>query len=241
MEIHEPHTWNVTPKEAAAIQRAMRERVSLVDAVDTDDIRIVAGVDNAYRGRGKETIAYAVVVALEFATMEVIERSYAERAARFPYVPGLLSFREAPAILDAFQGLKVEPDVLLFDGQGIAHPRRFGLASHLGVVLDRPSIGCAKSKLVGTFEEPERVFGSWTPLIHRDETVGVALRTRPTHAPLFVSPGHKLSVSTAVGIVLRCCRDERFMPEPTRLAHDAITEYAWMAGDGGHGTRDARQ
>lgn len=230
MEIHEPHAWDVTPKEAAAIQREMRGRVSLENAIAVEDIRVVAGVDNSYKRRGKETTAYAVVVALDFATMEVIETSYAEREIGFPYVPGLLSFREAPAILDAFRGLAVEPDVILFDGQGIAHPRRIGLAAHLGVVLDRPSIGCAKSKLVGEFEEPERVFGAQTPLVHRDEQVGVALRTRPRHAPLFVSPGHKLSVPIAVEIVLRCCRDERFMPEPTRLAHDAVTEYAREVG-----------
>jgi deoxyribonuclease V len=223
MDIIEPHGWDVTPKEAAAIQREMRDRVRLVDAIEIGEIRVVAGVDNSYKRQRKETTAYAVVVALDFATMEVIETSFATRDVGFPYVPGLLSFREAPAILDAFRGLNAEPDVILFDGQGIAHPRRIGLASHLGVVLDRPSIGCAKSKLVGTYDEPERVFGAQTPLIHRDEQVGVALRTRPTHAPLFVSPGHKLSVSTAVEIVIRCCRNERFLPEPTRVAHDSVT------------------
>jgi deoxyribonuclease V len=237
MEIAEPHAWDVTPKEAAAIQREMRERVSLVDAIAVDDIRVVAGVDNTYTRQRKETTAYAVVVALDFATMEVVETSFAVCEVGFPYVPGLLSFREAPAILDAFRGLKTEPDVILFDGQGIAHPRRIGLASHLGVVLDRSSVGCAKSKLVGEFEEPERVFGAQTPLVHRGEQVGVALRTRPRHAPLFVSPGHKLSIPTAVEIVLRCCRDERFMPEPTRLAHEAITEYAREDRESGIGNR----
>jgi deoxyribonuclease V len=237
MEIHEPHGWDVTPKEAAAIQREMRERVSLVDAIAVDDIRVVAGVDNTYKRQQKETTAYAVVVALDFTTMEVIETSFAEREVGFPYVPGLLSFREAPAILDAFRGLKAEPDVILFDGQGIAHPRRIGLASHLGVVLDKPSIGCAKSKLVGEFEEPERVFGAQTPLMHKGEQRGVALRTRPRHAPLFVSPGHKLSIPTAVEIVLRCCRDERFMPEPTRLAHELVTGFAREDRDSGSGIR----
>ncbi len=233
MEIHEPHAWDVTPKEAAAIQREMRERVSLVDAISVDDIRVVAGVDNTSTRQRKETTAYAVVVALDFATMEVIETSFAVCEVGFPYVPGLLSFREAPAILDAFRGLKAEPDVILFDGQGIAHPRRIGLASHLGIVLDKPSIGCAKSKLVGEFEEPERVLGAQTPLTHKDEQVGVALRTRPRHAPLFVSPGHKLSIPTAVEIVLRCCRDERFMPEPTRLAHDEVTGFRHQVSGAG--------
>ena len=238
MEIHELHDWDVTPKEAAAIQREMRGRVSLDDAIAVEDIRVVAGVDNSYRRKGEESIAYAVVVALDFTTMEVIETAYATREIAFPYVPGLLSFREAPAILDAFRGLTATPDVVLFDGQGIAHPRRLGLASHVGVIIDRPSIGCAKSKLVGAYDEPERVFGAQTPLVHRDEQVGVALRTRSRHAPLFVSPGHKLSIPTAVEIVLRCCRDERFMPEPTRLAHELVTEYAKR--DQGSGTRGWR-
>jgi deoxyribonuclease V len=237
MEIAEPHAWDVTPKEAAAIQREMSEQVSLIDAIAVEDIRVIAGVDNTYRKQVKRTTAYAVVVALDFVTMEVVETSFAVCEVGFPYVPGLLSFREAPAILDAFRGLKAEPDVILFDGQGIAHPRRIGLASHLGVVLDRSSVGCAKSKLVGEFEEPERVFGAQTPLVHRGEQVGVALRTRPRHAPLFVSPGHKLSIPTAVEIVLRCCRDERFMPEPTRLAHEAITEYAREDRESGIGNR----
>jgi deoxyribonuclease V len=226
MDFSEPHGWDVTPKEAAVIQREMRERVSLVDGIAIDDIRVVAGVDSTYTRQRKETTAFAVVVVLDFATLEMIETSFATREIGFPYLPGLLSFREAPAVLDAFRGLAVAPDVILFDGQGIAHPRRIGLAAHVGVVLDRPSIGCAKSKLVGTFDEPERVFGAQTPLIHRDDVVGAALRTRPTHTPLFVSPGHKLSVQTAVEIVLRCCRDERFLPEPTRLAHELVTKYA---------------
>jgi deoxyribonuclease V len=233
MEIHEPHRWDVTPKEAAAIQREMRDRVSLVDAIEIGEIRVVAGVDNSYKRQRKVTTAYAVVVALDFATMEVIETSFATREVGFPYVPGLLSFREAPAILDAFRGLNAEPDVILFDGQGIAHPRRIGLAAHLGVVLDRPSIGCGKSKLVGEFDEPERVFGAQTPLIHRDEQVGVALRTRPTHAPLFVSPGNNVSIPTAVEIVLRCCREGRFMPEPTRLAHDEVTGFRHQVSGAG--------
>jgi deoxyribonuclease V len=141
----------------------------------------------------------------------------------FPYVPGLLSFRDAPAVLAVCAEVRSEPDLLLFDGQGFAHPRRFGLASHLGLVLDRPSIGCAKSRLVGHWEEPARVFGAHTPLIDRGEVVGAAVRTRPRHAPLFVSPGHKVSVATAVALALACCRDGAFMPVPTRLAHEAVT------------------
>jgi deoxyribonuclease V len=113
--------------------------------------------------------------------------------------------------------------VLLCDGQGYAHPRRFGFASHLGVVLDRPTIGCAKSRLIGPFDEPADVFGASTPLVDRDEVVGAVVRTRPGHTPLFVSPGHKISVETAVAVTLACCREGRFLPEPTRLAHEIVT------------------
>ena len=158
--------------------------------------------------------------------MEPIETAVASRPVAFPYVPGLLTFREAPAVLAACAEVESEPDLLLFDGQGYAHPRRFGLASHLGLVLDRPSIGCAKSRLVGRFEEPERVFGAHTPLVDRGEVVGAAVRSRPRHAPLFVSPGHMLSVETAVALALACCRDGAFLPVPTRLAHAAVTARA---------------
>jgi deoxyribonuclease V len=115
--------------------------------------------------------------------------------------------------------------VVLFDGHGYAHPRRLGIATHLGLVLDRPSIGCAKSKLVGDYAEPERLFGATTPVVHRGETVGLAVRTRPRHKPLFVSPGHKLSIETAREIALACCRDGNFLPEPTRLAHETVTAH----------------
>jgi deoxyribonuclease V len=225
MEIHDLHDWDVSPAEAARIQRELRGRVSLVDGIALDDVRVVAGVDNAYVGRGKEAMAHAVVVALSFPSLDVIETAYAALPVTFSYVPGLLSFREAPAVLDAFRRLAAEPDVVLFDGQGYAHPRRLGLASHLGIVLDRPSVGCAKSRLVGAHDEPAREHGAWTPLTHRGEVVGAAVRTRPGHAPLYVSPGHRLSVATAVALVLRCCREERFLPEPTRIAHELITEH----------------
>ena len=163
-----------------------------------DAITLVAGIDNTYVTEDGKTTAGAVVVVLTFPEMEVVETAFAWQPIAFPYVPGLLSFREAPAVLAAYADLTVEPDVVLCDGQGYAHPRRFGLASHLGVLLDRPTIGCAKSRLIGEYEEPERVFGANTPLVDRGEVVGAAVRTRPRHKPLFVSPGHKISVETAV-------------------------------------------
>jgi len=226
MRIHDLHPWDVAPAEARAIQARLAERVVLEDGIALAEVRTVAGIDNGYAKTDGGTVAHAAVVLLSFPELEPIETAVATRPVAFPYVPGLLSFREAPAVLAACAELQGEPDLLLFDGQGYAHPRRFGLASHLGLVLDRPSVGCAKSRLVGRFEEPERVFGAHAPLVDRDEVVGAAVRTRPRHAPLFVSPGHKLSVATAVEAALACCRDGGFMPVPTRLAHEAVTASA---------------
>ncbi|HZC76226.1 MAG TPA: deoxyribonuclease V, partial [Ktedonobacterales bacterium] len=182
-----------------------------------DDIRTVAGVDVSYGEVGR-----AAVVVLSFPALEVLEEVAFEGAARFPYVPGLLSFREGPLALAALERVQTRPDVLMFDGQGYAHPRRLGLASHLGVYLDMPSIGAAKSRLVGTYVEPGPNIGDRSPLVHRGEVVGVALRTKPRTNPLFVSAGHKLDLETAVAVVLRCLRGYR-LPEPTRLA-DKLTK-----------------
>jgi deoxyribonuclease V len=220
------HPWDVSPAEAREIQAMLADRVVLEDAISLDEIRTVAGIDNAYKGRGRETVAYAAVVVLAFPELTPIATATASRPVSFPYVPGLLSFREIPAIVDAYARLDVTPDALLCDGQGYAHPRRFGLACHVGVLLDRPSIGCAKSRLIGTYDEPARVFGAHTPLLDRGETIGAAVRTRPGHAPLFVSPGDKFSVEGAVALAMACCRNEQFMPVPTRLAHETVTALA---------------
>ena len=226
MLIRALHPWDVTAEEARRIQAELADRLALVDVIPLNEVRTVAGVDNTYVKTDGEAVAHAVVVVLTFPGLAVIETAFAERPVTFPYVPGLLSFREAPAVLAAFEQVTVEPDVILFDGQGYAHPRRFGLASHLGLILDMPAVGCAKSRLVGRYEEPPREFGARTPLVDRGEVVGAAVRTRPRHAPLFVSPGHKTSVDGAVALALACCREGRFMPEPTRLAHEAVTARA---------------
>ena len=218
------HAWDVSPTEARTIQADLAGRVDLSDRISLDEIKFVAGIDNTYLKEDGTTIAGAVVVVLSFPDMEVIETATAWQPIAFPYVPGLLSFREAPAVLAAYADLTVEPDVVLCDGQGYAHPRRFGLASHLGVILERPTIGCAKSRLIGEYEEPERTFGATTPLVDRGEVVGAAVRTRPRHKPLFVSPGHKVSVESAVAITLSCCRNGAFLPEPTLLAHQLVTQ-----------------
>jgi deoxyribonuclease V len=223
IQITPPHEWNVSPAEAKAIQADLAGRVELADSITLAEIETVAGIDNSYIKENGRTIACAAVIALTIPALEVIETSVAWEPVDFPYVPGLLSFREAPAVLAACASLTIAPDVLLCDGQGYAHPRRLGLASHLGVILDRPTIGCAKSRLVGHFTEPAQTFGAQTPLVDRGEVVGAAVRTRPGHKPLFVSPGHKVSVGTAVAIALACCRDGQFLPEPTRLAHEMVT------------------
>ncbi len=225
MEFRDLHRWDVSPAEARAIQAELAPRLDLRDAIAPDGLRLIAGVDNAYTKDETtgETTAHAAVVLLTYPGLDPVETVLAARPVRFPYVPGLLSFREGPAVLAAFADLTRAPDLILFDGQGLAHPRRFGLASHLGLILDRPAVGCAKSRLIGTFEDPARTFGVWTPLTDREQTVGAAVRTRPRRAPLFVSPGHQTTVAGAVSLALACCRDEGFMPVPTRLAHEAAT------------------
>ncbi len=218
MQPRELHRWDVSPGEAARIQAELRGQLVLKDGVRPADIRFVAGADIAYARRGARTTAFAALVVFSFPDLALVETRLVRQEVAFPYVPGLLSFREGPAILEACRQLTSEPDVLLFDAQGYAHPRRLGAASHLGLLLDRPSIGCAKSRLVGQYEPPGPEFGARTPLIDRGETIGMVVRTRPGRAPLFVSAGHRISLPTAVAIVLACCRQQSLMPEPTRVA-----------------------
>ena len=223
MEVRELHRWDVSPEEAWAIQRDLAGQLVLEPAIELDAIRLVAGVDDGYvRHEGGET-AFAAVVVLSFPDLTVVEKATASVPVTFPYVPGFLSFREAPAMLAAIAELEPEPDLWLVDGHGYAHPRRIGIASHLGLILDRPSAGCAKSRLVGRWEEPGQAFGDRSAIVDRGEVVGMAVRSRPGHAPLLVSPGHKLDVETAVAAALACCREHRFLPEPTRLAHELVT------------------
>lgn len=206
------HRWDVSVEEAIAIQERLRPLVQRANSIEIGQIRTVAGIDASYRGIGR-----AAIVVFSFPDLEIIEQATAVRESVFPYTPGLLSFREGPVVLDAIEKLNVQPDVLIFDGQGYAHPRRFGLACHLGLHLDRPSIGCAKTRLIGTYEEPGPNKGDRSPLLDQGEVVGLVVRTRPQTNPLFVSCGHKIDLDTAAEIVLRCVRDYR-LPEPTRAA-----------------------
>jgi deoxyribonuclease V len=218
------HEWNVSPTEARNIQRELAPRVSLINTINPKEIRRVAGVDNGYVKLADGMVAFAAVVIMDFPSLEVTETIIADRPVTFPYVPGLLTFREAPAILAALEQLGLEPDVLLFDGHGYAHPRRFGIASHMGVILDRPSIGFAKSRLVGTYDEPADEFGATTTLKDKGELIGAVLRSFPGHSPLFISPGHKVSIASATQIALACCTGTSLMPAPTQEAHNAVAE-----------------
>jgi deoxyribonuclease V len=208
------HTWDVTPQEAIATQERLRHAVVLEDRFGP--LRRVAGVDVGFEAGG--TITRAAVAVLSFPELELIESAIARLPTAFPYIPGLLSFREAPAVLQALEKCSSSPDLLLCDGQGLAHPRRFGLACHLGLLADLPSIGAAKSRLLGEHAPPGPQRGDWQPLVDQGEIIGAALRTRQGTKPIFVSPGHRISLHTALDLALRCTGRFR-IPEPTRQAH----------------------
>lgn len=215
MKMSPLHSWQLSPKEAIALQKTLANQVVLHDSVPVPP-RVVAGVDVSYaRIAGK---FHAAVVLLDYDSLEIMETAAASGEVNFPYVPGLLSFRELPILLQVFEKLETVPDVILVDGQGIAHPRRLGLASHLGLWLDLPTIGCAKSRLCGECEEPAAGKGAWTLLRDGEEPVGRVVRTKDRVRPLYISPGHRIDGRRAAEIVLQCGRGYR-LPEPTRQAH----------------------
>ncbi|PLZ90780.1 deoxyribonuclease V [Fischerella thermalis] len=214
MKISQRHAWTLSVKEAIAIQEQMQAEVITSDQLQ-QPVQYVAGVDMGFEADG--TISRAAVAVLSFPELELQETSLARRPTSFPYIPGFLSFREIPAVLDALEKIKITPDLILCDGQGIAHPRRFGIACHLGVIVNIPSIGVAKSLLVGKHEELPDTRGSWQPLIHKGEIVGAVLRTRVGVKPVYVSSGHRISLPTAIDYVLRCTPKYR-LPETTRIA-----------------------
>jgi deoxyribonuclease V len=214
MKIYQHHAWPFTVEEAIVIQESLRYQVIRSDQIN-QPVQYVAGVDMGFESNG--TISRAAVAVLSYPDLQVIETSLAYRPTSFPYIPGFLSFREIPAVLDALEKIQITPDIILCDGQGIAHPRRLGIASHLGVILDMPTIGVAKSLLIGKHEELSDTKGDWQPLIHKGETIGAALRTRVGVKPVYISIGHKVSLSTAIEYVLRCTPKYR-LPETTRVA-----------------------
>jgi deoxyribonuclease V len=213
-----PSAWDLSISEAVDLQKRLAGQVRIEPL--PADVRLIAGADVSILKARNELIAG--VVLWDVQDRKIVEQTVVRAEARFPYVPGLLSFREAPAALMAFETLRHRPDVALFDGQGYAHPRRFGLACHLGVLLRVPSVGCAKSRLIGEYVEPASPRGCWTDLVHRGEVIGAVLRTRDGVRPLYLSIGHRANLQTSIDLVLRCCIRYR-LPEPTRLAHQLVT------------------
>lgn len=205
------HPWPATLEEAQALQNELRTRVIRTDQHGA--IRSVAGVDAGYEG----DTARAAIVVLSFPELQPLDYAIGRHPALFPYVPGFLSFREVPAVLDALAQLRIEPDLLICDGQGIAHPRRLGIASHIGVLTGRPTIGCAKSLLTGRHDPVPDERGAWVPLTHRGKEIGAVLRTRAGVKPVYVSIGHRVSLPTAIHYVLACTTRYR-LPETTRAA-----------------------
>ena len=208
------HGWNLSPVEAVELQKSLRVKVRLQPP--EQEICTVAGTDLSFN-KDEETV-YVGIVVLRLPSLEKVEQVGLVTSTKFPYVPGLLSFREAPAVLEAWEQVVEKPDALMFDGQGVAHPRRIGIASHVGLWLERPTFGCAKSVLVGRYEEPAPEKGSHAPMLDRGEIVGAALRTKDRVKPIYVSAGHLIDLETAVKLTLRCDGGYR-QPEPTRQAH----------------------
>ena len=219
------HAWNLEPHEAIVLQGELAKRIVREDQLEP--VHLVAGVDMAINENNG--MARAAVVLLTFPELEVIERHIYEEPIRMPYIPGLLSFREAPCVLDAFKKLSQQPQLVLVDGAGIAHPRRIGIASHLGLWLNLPTIGCAKSILTGTYKKAElsEEAGSWVPITYKGETIGAAVRTRTRVNPMIISLGHRISLETSVKFVLACGRGYR-LPEPTRLADKLSKDNEWQ-------------
>ncbi len=213
MKIALSHPWVKTVAEAKIIQEQLKTQVITQDCLRK--VNYVAGVDVGFKDNFQ--ITQAAVAVLSFPQLELVEQAIAQITTTFPYVPGYLSFREIPAIIPAVTQLQITPDLILCDGQGIAHPRRFGLACHLGILLDLPTIGVAKSLLIGKHEAVPAEKGSWTALVDREETIGIVLRSRTNVKPIYISIGHKISLETAVNYVMKCLTKYR-LPETTRWA-----------------------
>jgi deoxyribonuclease V len=219
MKIKKLHNWNLSYSQAIALQKSLSGKVQTIELKKQP--KTIAGIDCAF-SKDKKKI-FACVVVLKLPSFELVETKNVVQKLTFPYIPGLLSFREAPACLVAVEKLKNEPDAFIIDGQGIAHPRRLGLAAHLGLFFDKPTIGCAKSRLIGNFEEPAPKKGSFSPLKDGRETIGAVVRTRTGVKPVFVSIGNKCTLKDAIKVALHCTTKYR-IPEPTRLAHQLVSK-----------------
>jgi len=211
--LHVSHPWDLKAKEAIALQKKLALQV--IDNVSLERITTVAGIDVGF----KDDLAIAAIILLDFPDLDPIDTAVIERRVSFPYVPGLLSFREGPAVMDVIAKLDMKPDLIIFDGQGRAHPRRLGLACHIGLLTGIPSIGCGKSRLCGRHEEPAIEKGSHAPLLDKGEIIGAVVRTRTGVKPVYISAGHLIDIESSIRLVLACCKKYR-LPEPTRLAHN---------------------
>ena len=215
------HPWNVNYKEAVEIQKRLKKQIILKNSFKNLNGKLIAGADVSY---DKEIDRfYAGVAVFELQTMQKIEEVTASGKVSFPYIPGLLSFRESPILLRAFSKVKKTPDFIILDAQGIAHPRGIGLASHIGLLLNKPSIGCAKTRLIGEYNNVGKEAGYYSQLTIKGKAVGVVLRTRKNVKPVFVSPGHKIDLATSIDLVLKSCRGYK-LPEPTRQAHNLVNK-----------------
>ncbi len=215
LNIRKLHDWNLSPREAISVQKKLRELV--VTEWDGREIRTVAGADVSFPNRNE---ALAAVCVMSYPALELLDFALSRSACSFPYVPGLLAFREIPALLETLRLIRMKPDIIICDGQGLAHPRRMGLATHLGILIDEPVIGCAKSKLFGSFDEPGNTRGDESPLLGKEgETIGAVLTTRSGVKPVFVSIGNHIDLRTSVRVVLGCAPRYR-LPETTRTAHN---------------------
>jgi len=218
MRYNNLHRWDLTPKEAIKLQYDLTKRI-ILKKVFPKELKIIAGVDVSV----KNNTSKAAIVILSYPEFEILETVTHTEKTSFPYIPGLLSFREGPVILECVRKLKIEPDVFVFDGQGLAHPRKIGLASHIGIFLERPCIGSAKTHLYGEYSSPGTKKGDFSLLIAKDgDPVGAALRTRDNIKPIFVSPGHLIDIDSSVNIILSCSPKYK-LPEPIRVAHRAAS------------------
>lgn len=214
MQLAVSHPWDLSVAEARSLQLQLAEQVVAETTFNPSEVRTVAGVDVGFR----DDVAQAAIVVLSFPGLEPVDCALGRAPVTFPYVPGLLTFREGPSVLEALEKLRLWPDLFVFDGHGLAHPRRIGLAAHMGVLLDHPCIGCAKSRLTGSRDEPGEAMGDWVPLWDQGESIGAVVRSRAKVKPLYVSVGHRVDLQTAIEFVLRCTQGYR-LPETTRYAH----------------------
>jgi len=221
MYINHRHDWTLTPEQAIKLQKELVSEVIYDHPLDLSKITRVAGVDVSV----KDNVSQAAVVIASFPDLKVIETARWQMPTPFPYIPGLLSFREGPVLEEAFKKIENVPDVLIFDGMGRAHPRRFGIACHMGLLLEKPTIGCGKTLFVGKYIEPAQERGAYTDLIDRHEVIGVTLRTRINVKPVFISVGHLADLPTSIALTMRCTSKYR-LPDPIRAAHNAAGDYA---------------